>query len=105
MKSIVLSGALALGALSLGSALASPRCNVPMANGQPRQALQEKVEAEGWKVTRTKTDDGYEIDATNEQGHRYEGKLTPARSKPSKWKSNISDVVEFATAEFLRFPS
>ena len=48
--------------------------------GQPavREALQKKVEADGWKVTRIKTDDGcYEVHATNEQGQRYEGKFDP----------------------------
>ena len=72
--------AFALSALGTGSALASPRCNVPMANWQPREALQKKVEADGWRVTRIKTDDGcYEVYATNEQGQRYEGKFDPER--------------------------
>jgi peptidase YpeB-like protein len=51
MKPFILAAALGLGALGAGSALASPRCNVPMANWQPREALQKKVEAEGWKVS------------------------------------------------------
>jgi hypothetical protein len=78
MKLINLASALALSALGIGSALGSPRCSVPMANWQPREALQKKVEAEGWKVTRIKTDDGcYEVHATNDQGQRYEGKFDP----------------------------
>jgi hypothetical protein len=83
MKPVVLAAALGLGALGTGSALASPRCNVPMANWQPREALQKKVEAEGWKVTRIKTDDGcYEVHATNDQGQRYEGKFDPSTLNP-----------------------
>jgi len=78
MKPIVLAAAFALSPLGTGSALASPRCNVPMANWQPREALPKKVEADGWRVTRIKTDDGcYEVYATNEQGQRYEGKFDP----------------------------
>ena len=65
--------------------MASPRCNVPMTNWQPREMLQKKVEAEGWKVTRIKTDDGcYEVHATNDQGHRYEGKFDPGTLKALK---------------------
>ena len=78
MKPIVLAAAFALSALGAGLALASTRCNVPMANWQPREALQKKVEADGWKVTRIKTDDGcYEVHATNDRGQRYEGKFDP----------------------------
>jgi hypothetical protein len=78
MKFINLASALALSALGTGSALGSPRCNVPMANWQLREALQKKVEAEGWNVTRIKTDDGcYEVHAMNDQGQRYEGKFDP----------------------------
>lgn len=86
MKLIVLAVALALSALGTGSALASSRCNVPMANWQPREALQQKVEAEGWKVTRIKTDDGcYKVYATNDdQGHRCEGTFDPGTLKALK---------------------
>jgi hypothetical protein len=85
MKTVVVAAALALGALGTGSVLAGPRCNVPMADWQPREALQKKVEAEGWKVTRIKTDDGcYEVHAINDQGQRYEGKFDPGTLKALK---------------------
>lgn len=78
MKPIVLAATLILIALGTGPAFAGLRCNVPMADWQPRDALQKKVEAEGWRVTRIKTDDGcYEVHATNDLGHRYEGKFDP----------------------------
>ena len=80
MKPIVLAAALALSALGTGSALASSRCNVPMANWQPREALQKKVEAEGWKVTRIKTDDGcYKVMLPTIRATDMRAHLTPAR--------------------------
>ena len=85
MKPFFLAAAFGLSALGTGSALASPRCNVPMANWQPREALQKKVEADGWKVTRIKTDDGcYKVYATNDQGQRYEGTFDPGTLKALK---------------------
>ena len=65
-----------------GSALADQRCNVPLADWQTREALQQKVEAEGWKVTRIKTDDGcYKVSAVNDKGDRYEAKIDPGSLK------------------------
>lgn len=65
-----------------GSALADQRCNVPLADWQTREALQQKVEAEGWKVTRIKTDDGcYKVSAVNAKGDRYEAKIDPGSLK------------------------
>lgn len=85
MKPLVLAAALALIAFGTAPALASSRCNVPMVNWQPREALQQKVEAEGWKVTRIKTDDGcYKAYASNDQGHRYEGTFDPGTLKVLK---------------------
>jgi hypothetical protein len=85
MNRNVAAAVIALCALGAGSVLAGPRCNVPMADWQPRDALRKKVEAEGWKVTRIKTDDGcYEVHATNDQGQRYEGKFDPGTLKALK---------------------
>lgn len=67
---LILSGA--------SAAFASDRCDVPMAEWQPREALQQKLEADGWKVTRIKTDDGcYEADAIDEKGQRVEASFDP----------------------------
>lgn len=79
MKRILPVAVLMSVALGAGSALADQRCNVPLAEWQPREAVQQKVEVEGWKVTRIKTDDGcYKVYATNDKGDRYEGKFHPA---------------------------
>ncbi len=76
---------LALSVLGVGAALAGPRCDVPLANWQPREALQKKLEAEGWKATRIKTDDGcYKVRATNDKGERYKGTFDPATLKALK---------------------
>lgn len=65
--------------LLAGSALAGPRCHVPLADWQPREALQEKVRALGWTVIRIKTDDGcYKIYGTDASGERVKAKFNPA---------------------------
>ncbi len=69
---------LAFCALGTGTAMADQRCNVPMAAWQPRAALQQQVEAQGWRVTRIRTKDGcYRVHGTNERGERYEGTFHP----------------------------
>jgi uncharacterized membrane protein YkoI len=52
---------------------------VPMADWQPRAAVQQMAEAQGWTVRRIKIDDGcYEIDATDADGRAFEVKVDPA---------------------------
>jgi len=78
---------LALGVFGVGGALAGPRCDVPLADWQPREVLQTKLEAEGWKTTRIKTDDGcYKVRATNDKGETLKGTYDPATLKPLKVK-------------------
>jgi hypothetical protein len=68
--------------IGAGSALADDHCNVPLAQWQTREALQQKVEAEGWTITRIKTDDGcYKVYATNDKGERYTAKYDPGTLK------------------------
>jgi hypothetical protein len=72
--------AFALGTLTAGTALASEDhgCTAPMAEWQPREALQTKLEGEGWKVRRIKTEDGcYEAYAINDKGERVEAVFDP----------------------------
>ena len=77
MKGILLATAL-FTALGTGAALADNDCDVPMAEWQPREALQQKLQGEGWTVTRIKTDDGcYEVDAVDNKGQRVEAKYDP----------------------------
>lgn len=59
-------------------ALASDRCNVPKDEWQTSEQLQSKLEAQGWKVQRIKTDDGcYEVRATDSNGKRIEAYFNP----------------------------
>ena len=84
MKRTILVATILLVAAS-GSAVADQRCNVPLADWQTREALQQKVEADGWKVTRIKTDDGcYKVSAVNDKGDRYEAKIDPGSLKVLK---------------------
>ncbi len=54
-------------------------CRVPMADWQPREAVQAMAETQGWTVRRIKTDDGcYEVKGRDAQGRRIEVKLDPA---------------------------
>ncbi len=68
-----------------GSALASPSCNVPLADWQPRSALEQQLEAQGWRVTRIRTKGGcYRVHARNDKGERYEATFDPATLRPLK---------------------
>lgn len=59
--------------------MAGPRCSVPLADWKPREALEAKLQGEGWRVVRIKTDDGcYKVYATNAAGRRLKAKFDPA---------------------------
>jgi len=61
------------------TARADEDCTVPMADWQPRAAVQVMAEAQGWTVRRIKIDDGcYEIHGTDAEGRRIEVKVDPA---------------------------
>lgn len=77
-RSLVLAAFVA-GLSSAGMARADTDCAVPMANWQPREAVQQMAEAQAWTVHRIKADDGcYEIDARNAKGQPFEAKIDPA---------------------------
>ncbi|MFS8038949.1 PepSY domain-containing protein [Xanthobacter sp. AM11] len=66
--------------LAATPAAADRDCNVPLAEWQPREALQKKLEGEGWTVLSIRSDDGcYKVRATNAQGARLKAKFDPAR--------------------------
>lgn len=67
------------GLLGLGSpAVAQHHCRVPLADWQPREALQAKLEQQGWTVLGIRADDGcYRVRARNASGERLEGKFDP----------------------------
>ena len=64
---------------SAGGALAEDDCYVPMADWQPRAAVAQLAEDNGWTVRRIKIDDGcYEIRGQDAEGRRIEVKVHPA---------------------------
>ncbi|OOY18236.1 MULTISPECIES: PepSY domain-containing protein [Thioclava] len=68
-----------LAVLPAGMALADDDCFVPMADWQPRDAVAQLAEENGWTVRRIKIDDGcYEIDGTDAQGRQLEVTVHPS---------------------------
>ena len=80
MKKYLIATTLLLGLGAAGIALADDNdCRVPMADWQPRGAVQQMAEAQGWTVRRIKTDDGcYEIKGRDASGREIEVKVDPA---------------------------
>ena len=53
-------------------------CSVSEDEWQPKEALQEKLEGEGWKVNEVKVDDGcYEVYGITAEGKRMEAYFDP----------------------------
>ncbi|MBP2550567.1 hypothetical protein J2858_003507 [Neorhizobium galegae] len=74
----VTAGALGAVLAFAGVAAAKDKCNVPVAEWQPRAALQSKLEAEGWKIRSIKTEDGcYEAYAIDAKGQKVEAYFDP----------------------------
>lgn len=64
---------------SASGALAEDDCYVPMADWQPRAAVAQLAEQNGWTVRRIKIDDGcYEIVGQDAEGRRIEVTVHPA---------------------------
>jgi hypothetical protein len=80
MKKYLMATTLLIGLGAAGAALADDDdCRVPMADWQPREAVQQMAEAQGWTVRRIKTDDGcYEIKGRDATGREIEVKVDPA---------------------------
>jgi hypothetical protein len=95
MKSVVLSTALAAtfaaalaAPFSAGAALASDKCAVPQVEWQPKEALQQKLESDGWKVKKIKVEDGcYEVYGIDKAGQRLEAYFDPKSFSVVKSKS------------------
>jgi len=78
MKRLLLPALLLGVALAAAPAFADDDCKVPLKEWQPREALQQKLQADGWQVRRIKTDDGcFKVDATDAKGQRVEAKFDP----------------------------
>ena len=70
--------ALAVNAALFSPALAADKCNVPVDQWQPREALQAKLEGEGWKIKSIASEAGcYEAYAIDANGKRVEAYFNP----------------------------
>ncbi|WP_316227298.1 PepSY domain-containing protein [Bradyrhizobium sp. SZCCHNR1047] len=80
MKAIAVIVAILMGTLAPGLAVAdNDDCKVPMAQWQPREAVEQMAKARGWTVRRIKIDDGcFEIRGQDENGREIEAKVDPA---------------------------
>jgi hypothetical protein len=80
MKKYLMATTLLIGLGAAGVAVAvDDDCRVPMADWQPREAVQQMADAQGWTVRRIKTDDGcYEIKGFDASGREIEVKVDPA---------------------------
>lgn len=68
---------LAVGAASAAQA-SKDDCFVPMADWQPREAVMQLAEQNGWAVRRLKIDDGcYEVDGRDSAGREIEVTVHP----------------------------
>ena len=82
MKAIILA-TLAVNALLMSPVFASEGCSVPDAEWQKPEALQAKLEGQGWTVKSIKTEDGcYEAYAIDAKGSRVEASFDPKTFEP-----------------------
>jgi hypothetical protein len=79
VKRTVLIAAILAGALASSAALArEDDCTVPMAQWQPREAVEQMAKAQGWTVRRIKIDDGcYQIRGIDADGREIAVKIDP----------------------------
>jgi hypothetical protein len=76
-------------ALAPAASAREAHCTVPMADWQPREAVQALVETQGLTVRRIKIDDGcYEVDALDATGQRVRLRLDPASLAVLRSKSH-----------------
>ncbi|QRM56552.1 PepSY domain-containing protein [Sinorhizobium sp. BG8] len=74
----VLLAALTINAALAGAVFAAEKCDEPLSNWQPREALKSNLEKEGWKVRSIKSEDGcYEAYAINAKGEKVEAYFNP----------------------------
>ncbi|WP_415233962.1 PepSY domain-containing protein, partial [Pseudorhodobacter sp.] len=76
-----------LAALPAGMAFADDDCTVPLANWQPRAAVERLAQDNGWTLRRIKIDDGcYEVKGRDATGREIKAKIDPATLRVIKLK-------------------
>jgi hypothetical protein len=79
-------------AIPAGMALADDDCSVPLANWQPRIAVEQMAVDNGWTLRRIKIDDGcYEVKGTDATGREIKAKIDPATLRVIKLKYKDGD--------------
>lgn len=90
MPSSFLLRSMAVALLVAGVPPAWPRddCDVPTAAWQPRQAVLDLAQRNGWQVNHVKVDDGcYEVKGLDAEGRRFKAKLDPATLRVLRLKT------------------
>ena len=81
-----------LATLPAGMAFADDDCSVPLANWQPREAVERLAQDNGWTLRRIKIDDGcYEIKGRDATGREIKAKIDPATLRVIKLKYKNDD--------------
>jgi hypothetical protein len=87
-----------LAVLTPSAGVADPFCLAPLTDWQPPDALQAKLEAEGWRGIAIRVEDGcYLVHASNDQGDRLHGRFDPAtlmrvgRGQGHRWRGGLQD--------------
>ncbi len=76
---MTLRAVLAVALLAATVAAADDRCAVPLADWQPKAALQSRLEAAGWTIARIRSDDGcYEVRGRDASGRTIKARFDPA---------------------------
>ena len=82
-------------AIPAGMALADDDCSVPLANWQPREAVEKMAVDNGWTLRRIKIDDGcYEVKGKDATGREIKAKIDPATLRVIKLKYKDDDKDE-----------
>lgn len=89
-----------LGTTGAGVVLAEDGCDVPLSGWKPVKEIEAFARAQGWNVTRIKTEDGcYEIRGTDRQGQRFKAKVNPATLAIVRMKTDDDGSNDEARAE------
>jgi hypothetical protein len=91
---LIITGALFVIAASpaIRSALASERCEAPLAGWKPREAVYAMAQEKGWRIDRLKVDDGcYQIKGHDTDGRRFKARLDPSTLDVHRLKREDDD--------------
>ena len=76
MKRSLIAAAVLFSVFGTGVALAADKCHAPKAEWQPTEALQQKLEGEGWKKVKTRNG-CYTVAGTNAEGASVAASFDP----------------------------